>query len=183
MMKTTPPGIRLKPGTPEKQPLKHRKTMEQKRWYECRVRYEKAMDDGTEKKVNESYLVDALSFTEAEARIINETRLFAPKGEMEVTAIRKENLAEVHLYPDGANYYCVRLCFVTLNEKTGREKKTYASMLVNADTLQEAKDRIVEQMKGTLSDYRIAAAIETGLIDVYPYAAPAGAPSPCTTKS
>lgn len=153
--------------------------MEQKRWYECRVRYEKTQDNGTQKKVNESYLVDALSFTEAEARIINETRLYAQKGEIEVTAIRKDHLAEVHLYPDGANYYRVRLCFVTLNEKTQREKKTYTAMLVNADSLQQAKDRIVEQMKGTLSDYRIAAAIETPLMDVYPY----NDASICTTKS
>lgn len=157
--------------------------MEQKRWYECRVRYEKTQDDGTQKKVNESYLVDALSFTEAESRIISELSPFVKQGELEVTAIRKDHLAEVHLYPDGANYYRVRLCFVTLNEKTGREKKTYAAMLVNADTLQQAKDRIVEQMKGTLSDYRIAAAVETALMDVYPYAAPAGDPEPCTTKS
>lgn len=153
--------------------------MEQKRWYECRVRYEKMQDNGTQKKVNESYLVDALSFTEAEARIINETRLYAPEGEIEVTAIRKDHLAEVHLYPDGANYYRVRLCFVTLNEKTHREKKTYSAMLVNADSLQQAKDRIVEQMKGTLSDYRIAAAVETPLMDVYPY----NDASICTTKS
>lgn len=151
-----------------------------KRWYECRVRYERTMDDGRQKRVNEPYLVDALSFTEAEERIIREMQVYAKAGEMEVTAIKKENLAEVLLDDEGDRYYKARVSFITLDEKTGKEKKAPVHMLLQAATLAEAKERLDQHMKGTMSDYRVESIGETALMDVYPY--DGATEERCTTK-
>ena len=151
-----------------------------KRWYECRVRYERTMDNGRQKRVNEPYLVDALSFTEAEERITREMQAYAKAGDMEVTAIKKENLSEVLLDDDGDRYYKVRVSFITLDEKTGKEKKAPVHMLVQAGSIAEAKERLDQHMKGTMSDYRVESIGETGLMDIYPYEG--SGTEPCTTK-
>ena len=139
------------------------------RWYECRVRYEKTQENGKKKRVNEPYLVDALSFTEAEERITREMQPFVEAGDMEVTAIKKEHLAEVLTDDSGDRYYKARVSFITLDEKSGKEKKAPVHMLVQAPSLAQAKERLDAHMKGTLSDYRVESIAETQLMDVYRY--------------
>lgn len=119
------------------------------------------------KKVVEPYLVDALSFTEAEARTIEEVTPFI-SGEFSIMAIKRAAYDETFL-GDGDRYFKCRIAFVTLDEKTGAEKKIKSSMLVQADGLQEAKDYLVEQMKTTMADYTIEMVKETDIVDVYPY--------------
>lgn len=136
-------------------------------WFESKVRYEKTMENGKDKKVVEPYLVDALSFTEAEARTIEEVTPFI-SGEFSIMAIKRAGYDETFL-DDGDRFFKCRLAFITLDEKTAIEKKTKSNILVQADNLQEAKDKVVEQMKGTMADYTIEMVKETDIMDVYPY--------------
>ncbi|MDR1103497.1 MAG: DUF4494 domain-containing protein [Tannerella sp.] len=139
-------------------------------WFECKVSYEKTTDSGMVKKVKEPYLVDALSFTEAEARIIEELRPYI-SGEFTVADIKRARLSELFFNPDGDRYYKVKVFFITLDEKSGAEKKTAAQMLAQASTVKEALDVVEAGMKGTMADYVIASVVETALIDIFPFSA------------
>lgn len=139
-------------------------------WFECKIQYEKTIENGMTKKVTEPYLVDALSFTEAEARIIEEMTPFIT-GEFSVTDIRRANYTELFNSDDAAadRWFKAKLQFITLDEKTGKEKKTSSMVLVQAPDLRIALKSLDEGMKGTMADYVIASLQETPLMDVYPF--------------
>lgn len=139
-------------------------------WFECKVRYEKTMENGMVKKVTEPYLVDALSFTEAEARIIKEITPFM-SGEFTVANIRRANISELFLDETGDKWYKCKVMFVTIDERSGAEKKTASFMLSQALDFETALKNLVEGMKGTMADYSIASITETAIIDIYPYEA------------
>ncbi|MDR3262196.1 MAG: DUF4494 domain-containing protein [Tannerella sp.] len=141
-------------------------------WFECKVSYEKTTEGGLQKKVNEPYLVDALSFTEAEARIIEELRPYI-SGDFTIADIKRAHLSELFYNPNGDRYYKVKVYFVTLDEKSGAEKKTAVQMLAQASTVKEAIDVVDEGMKGTMADYVIASVSETLLVDIFPFSAEA----------
>lgn len=137
-------------------------------FFEVRVRYEKVMETGTNKQVTEPYLIDALSFTEAEARIIEEMKPFIP-GEFKVKAVKQANYSELFFSNDmnADIWYKAKLAFVTLDEKSGAEKKTYTNILIQALDLRNAIKRLDEGMKGTMADYKIVSISETKIMDVY----------------
>ena len=134
-------------------------------WFECKVSFEKIMENGAQKKVTEPYLVDALSFTEAEARIIEEI----VSGEFTVTDIKRARLSELFFNENGDRFYKIKVYFITLDEKSGAEKKTAAQMLAQASNLKDAIAVLEDGMKGTLADYTIASVTETQLMDVFPF--------------
>lgn len=121
-----------------------------------------------QKRVNEPYLVDALSFTESEARIIKEMEPFI-SGEFQVSSIKRVNYSELFDTFDGDLYYDCKINFITLDERSGSEKKTAVHILVRAGSLDEAKTNLHEGMKGTLADYTIESIKETKIMDVYKY--------------
>lgn len=137
-------------------------------WFECKISYDKIMENGMQKKVTEPYLVDALSFTEAEARIIEEIRPFI-SGEFTVTDVKRARLAELFFNENGDRFYKVKVYFITLDEKTAAEKKISAQMLVQASSLKEAIAVLEEGMEGSMADYVIASVSETMIMDVFPY--------------
>ena len=139
-------------------------------WFECKVSYEKIMEDGKQKKVTEPYLVDALSFTEAEARIIEELTPFI-SGEFVIKDIKRAKLSEIFFNENGDRFYKIKVYFITLDEKSGAEKKTATQVLVQAADLRDAVKKLDEGMKGTMADYSIASVAETAIMDVYPYSA------------
>ena len=142
------------------------------KWFECKVKYVKTMENGLEKPVKEAYLVDALSFTEAEKRFLEEIRPFMT-GEFEVSDIKRVNYSEVFFcdLESADKWFKCKLSFITLDEKSGAEKKSNSYALVQAADLREAIKHLDEQMKGTISDYTIASVTETSIMDVYPYKA------------
>lgn len=144
-------------------------------WFECKIRYEKMMEDGMQKKVTEGYVVDALSFTEAENRIMEEMSAFI-SGEFTVTDIKKATYSEIFFDDkDSADkWYKARLQFITLDEKTNKEKRSSVNYLVNARTLTDAVKNIEEAMGGTMIDYIISSVAETTLMDVYEYSVKKG---------
>ena len=141
-------------------------------WFTRKIRYEKVSENGMNKKVTEPYLVDALSFTEAESRIIEEMTPFI-SGEFEVAGVAKANYNE--LFPSeeesADRWFKCKLWFITLDEKTGVEKRTASNVLVQAADLRDAIKKLDEGMKGTMADYVIASVQETAIMDVYPYEA------------
>lgn len=133
------------------------------------VRYEKTMENGLNKTVSEQYLFDALSFTEAEARTIEELKPYI-SGEFSIPQIVKPRISELFLSEDVAadRYYKVKVSFITLDEKSGAEKKTNSFILVQASDFKNAYDRFIEGMKGTMTDYEIVSIVETQILDYYP---------------
>lgn len=136
-------------------------------WFLAGIRFDKTLEDGSQKKVTESYLVDALSFTEAEARITDEMQPLI-SGEFKVESLKRAKLSET-FFGKGDKYYKVKVSYITLDEQSGREKKTPAYMLVQASTIDEAKSRFAEGMKGTMADYVVESITETKVVDVFPY--------------
>ncbi len=139
-------------------------------WFECKIRYEKVMEDGLQKKVNENYVVDALSFSEAEERIIEEMSHYI-SGEFDVMDIKKATYKEIFFSEDemADKWYKAKLDFVTLDEKTEKEKHSMVTYLVQASSFNGAVKNIEEVMGGTMIDYFISSVSETKLMDVYEY--------------
>lgn len=141
-------------------------------WFECKIRYEKTMENGLNKKVTEAYLVDALSYTEAEERFIREMEP-CMQGEFGVASIRRVNFTEL-FWNDSTKadtWFKCKLAFTTLDEKTGTEKKTTTNVLVQACDLRDAVKRLDEGMKGSMADYQIVSVAETAIMYVFKYEA------------
>ena len=139
-------------------------------WFECKIRYDKTMENGLNKKVTEPYLFDALSFTESEGKCIQEMTPFI-SGEFTVSDIKRANYSEIFFSDEEAadRWFKCKLIFITLDEKSGAEKKTSTQILVQASDLRDAVKKLDEGMKGTMADYQIGSVAETAIMDVYPY--------------
>lgn len=144
----------------------------QNEWFECKVRYEKTLENGLVKKVTEPYLVEALSFTEAEKRFIEEIEPFM-SGEFQVTDIKRAKYAELFETEEDAadRWFKAKVAFITLDEKSGVEKKSNKNMLVQASDLRDAVKRLDKGMEGTMADYEIASLADTPIMDVFHYKA------------
>lgn len=139
-------------------------------WFICKIRYEKVMEDGLQKKVTEQYVVDALSFSEAEARIIEEMSQYI-SGEFEVADIDKASFKEI-FFSDSETadkWYKAKLAFITIDEKTDKEKRSTVNYLVQAASLNGAVKNIDEVMGGTMIDYVQCNVSETPIMDVFEY--------------
>lgn len=136
------------------------------KWFVCAVENEEMQSNGRNKKVTKKYLVDAMSFTEAETRIIEEVTPFI-SGEFEVRAVAKENISEMFENPEYDKWFKAKVAFISLDEKSGMEKKTFATMYVQAPDFKKAVELLNEGMKGTMSDWAICAMAETAIEDIY----------------
>ena len=141
-------------------------------WFECKVRYEKTTEESLQKKVTEQYVVDALSFSEAETRIIEEMSGYI-SGEFEVTDVKKATYKEVFFSDCETEdrYFKAKVQFITIDEKTEKEKRSNVYYLVQAGTLDGAVKNINEVMQGTMIDYEKSTVSETKILDVFEYVA------------
>lgn len=139
-------------------------------WIETKVRYEKTLENGQHKMVNEPYLVDALSFSEAEARITEEISPYM-QGEFSVSAVKRTNISEIFFTGDSSadKFYKVKASFISINEKTLAEKRSNVNYIVQAADLIDALNNFRAAMKGTMADFDIVSISETALMDVYQY--------------
>jgi hypothetical protein len=137
-------------------------------WFECKIRYEKTGEDGLMKTVTDAYLVDALSFTEAEARIIEQTKPFI-SSEFTVVSVRRVRIAELFDNPSGDRWYRAKVNFVTLDEEKAIEKKTAATMIIQAANLKDALTLLLERLSVTLSDWEVVAITETDISTINRY--------------
>jgi len=140
------------------------------KWFICKIRYEKTMEDGLQKKVTEQYVVDALSFTEAEARIMEQMSSYI-SGEFSIENIDPAPFAEI-FFSDGEmddKWYKAKLAFITIDEKTDKEKRSIVNYLVQGGSFDQAKKHIEEVMGRTMIDYVIDTLKETKYMDVFEY--------------
>ena len=139
-------------------------------WFECKIAYEKVMEDGLQKKVNENYVVDALSFTEAEKRIMEEMSSYI-SGEFTIKDIKIAPYKEIFFSDEemADKWYKAKLEFITIDEKTEKEKRSAVNYLVQAGSLKGAVGNIESVMGTTMNDYVIASVAETKLMDVFEY--------------
>ena len=135
-------------------------------WFECKVAYHKMVENGMQKKVTDTFLVDALSFTEAEARVIEEVTPFV-SGEMDVTSVKKTKITEIFRDDSADKWYLVKVAFITIDEKTAQEKRAISQILVAGNNFKGAYDNFMEGMKGTMADFDIVTLQETNILDVY----------------
>lgn len=135
-------------------------------WFECKAQFDKMMENGLLKKVTEPYLVDALSFTEAESRIIDELTPFVSGG-LEIKAVKKTRIGEIFWDDSADKWYLVKVAFITIDEKTAAEKKSVSQILVAGSDFKGAYDNFMEGMKGTMADFDIVSITETQIMDVY----------------
>ena len=137
-------------------------------WFETKIRYEKTQEDGSMKKVTEQYVVDALSFTEAEAAITEEMKSYI-SGDYRITDIKMAAYHEIFFsdMDKDDKWYKAKLQFITIDEKTEKEKRSSVFYLVQAGSLTQAVGYIDEMMGKTMIDYVISSVAETQIMDVY----------------
>jgi hypothetical protein len=138
------------------------------KWFECTIKYERQLEEGKIAKVTERYLVDALTFTEAETRIIEEMKPLI-SGEFEVANINPQKYSELFWNESGDKWFKTKVNFIVLDEEKGVEKKVANYMLVQANDLKESRELLVDGMKGSMADLEIASISETKILDVYKY--------------
>lgn len=137
-------------------------------WFECKVKYRKIDQNGKEHTVNESYLVDAISFTDTEARIIDELATIV-RGEFTVTDIRKSKISEVFPHEGGEWWFRVAINLTTIDEDAGKEKKLRSFYLVQADDVKEAVRLTEENLSFLIVPYVVTSIAVSNIIDVFPY--------------
>ena len=139
-------------------------------WFEAKVRYEKVMEDGLQKKVTELYVIDALSYSEAETRIMDEMSSYI-SGEFDVADLKKAAYKEVFFSDKETDdrWYKAKLVFITIDEKTDKEKRSAVTYLVQAATFDGAVKNINAVMNGTMIDYEKSNIADTKVMDVFEY--------------
>ncbi|MFT5750398.1 MAG: hypothetical protein ACI93S_001679 [Ancylomarina sp.] len=137
-------------------------------WFECKVKYVKIDENGKEKKVTEPYLVDAVSFTEAEARIHTELEKMIHSDFM-VTTISKSNISELFPNENGDRWFKAKTFFVTVDEESGKEKKSNNYMLVQANNVKDAYEFLTEGLSDMIVPFEIPSVTESPIMDVFPF--------------
>ena len=137
-------------------------------WFECKVKYVKIDDDGRERKVSEVYLVDAVTFTDAETRIIQQMGTMV-RGEFIVDNIKKSNIVEIYPHDNGEWWFKARIGIVTIDEKAGKEKKINNYFLVAADDIKQALQRLEEGLSYILVPYQTNSLAVCNIVDIFPY--------------
>ena len=135
-------------------------------WYLSKIKFQREDEAGSLKSISEAYLVDAVSYTEAEARMFQEIAANTP--DFQITNLSRMKIAEVFDFEDTETWYKVKVLFVSFDEKAQKEKKIPHIMLVNAETVRQAYDRVEERL-GTIDDYEITDVNVTPILEIFPY--------------
>jgi hypothetical protein len=136
-------------------------------WFQCKIRYQKEQENGSLKTLNEAYLVDAMSFTEAEARIKEE--LEGTIREFDLVNVSRMRLADLFHYEDAETWYRCKVVYTTMDERSGKEKKVNNTMLVQAAHVKQAFERIEESLKTMLVPFDITDITTTSILEIFPY--------------
>lgn len=140
-------------------------------WYECKVKYRKFDEaSGIQKVKTEPFLVDAISYTEAESRITEEMSTYiSDSDEIKITNIKVANYAEIHPFENSDRWFKSRVSLIAFDEESGKERKTNQYLLIQANDVKEAFENTVTTMKDTMGEYSIPAISESPIMDVFPY--------------
>lgn len=135
-------------------------------YIETKVRFQKVLEDGLVKKVTEPYMVEALTFTEAEANIIECVRPYI-SGDFSVEAVKKTKVASIFHCVAGGDWWQVKTNFISVDERSGTEKKTTVLYMVQASDFASAYENFKDAMKGELSDWEISGITQTKILDIF----------------
>lgn len=138
-----------------------------KNWFMCKVKYQKEEENGAFRNVTEPYLVDAMSFTEAEARIYEELGSVI-RGEFVVSGISKSRIEDIFHYDDSDVWYKCKITY-HIAEESGKEKKITNYMLVTASDVKQAYERIYESLNNMLVTFAVPEITETPIVEIFPY--------------
>jgi len=137
-------------------------------WFLCKVKYAKENEEGLLKNISEQYLVDAVSFTEAEAIIYD--RLGSQiRGDFQITGLSKSNIVDVFFFEDADIWYKCKVSYLVSDGESGKEKKVTQYMIVTASDVKDAYDRIQESLSNMLVSFRVPDIIESPIVEVFPY--------------
>lgn len=137
-------------------------------WFECKVKYEKMGNNGKEKMVSEPYLIDAVSFTEAESRIQKELEPYIT-GDFFLSTVKIANYSELIPNDNGDRWFKCKTAFISLDEEKGIEKRSNTYILVQANNVKEAYDNLTKALSDSISDFEIPAIQESPILDVFKY--------------
>ena len=137
-------------------------------WYECKVKYRKTHETGEQKITTDTYLLDAVSYTEAEARMTEEMKTFTNE-DFRIMNIKVANFSEVHPFDNSDRWFKSKVSLVALDEESGKERKTNIYLLVQANDVKEAFENTTKAMDTTMGDYTIPSITESPILDVFPY--------------
>lgn len=136
-------------------------------WFISGVKYTKQFEDGTLKRVTEKYLIQASSFTDAEARIYEKVGEFI-RGEFSVKTVSIKNIQDIFVYEDSHVYYDAKIEYVSVDADNGKEKKVKNDFLVEANNIKQAYDRIQESLSDMMVSFEITSIKSSSIVDIYP---------------
>lgn len=137
-------------------------------WFLVKVKYTKQLDNGTFKRVTEPYLLAAMTFTDAEARIYEELGSLI-RGEFSVVSITRAEFHDIFGYDDADVWYKAKISYESEASEDGKAKKVVNNFLVAAHSVKDANDRIRESLNGLMVDYKLTSVAETNIVDIFPY--------------
>lgn len=141
-------------------------------WFTVKVKYTKELDNGTYKRVSESYLIAAFTFTDAEARIYEELGSII-KGEFNVLSITRTELHDIFAYDDADVWYKVKITYeseaVGMDSEESKAKKVTQNFLVSAHSVKDAYDRIKESLSTLMIDFKIPSVVKSPIMDIFPF--------------
>ena len=139
-------------------------------WFEAKVKYMKVNEDGREKKENEAYLLDAMSYTEAESRIMHEMESVI-SGDYYISSLKKSNITELVPSEDENDdrWYKAKVNIIDADEVSGKEKSTGQYYLVAASNINKALENLEKSLASFVVPYEIASLTDTQFMDVFPY--------------
>jgi hypothetical protein len=136
-------------------------------WYLCKIRYRKEAENSKPVTINESYLVDSVSFTDAEARIYKELESII--RDFTLVGVNPMRVADVFHFEDSETWFKCKVSYISVDDKSGKEKKIQNLMLVSADDVKQAYERIQESLKNMLVPFDITDVNITNIIEIFPY--------------
>jgi hypothetical protein len=146
-----------------------KKTMIMQTWFECKVKHVKVSESGAEQLVTESFLIDAVSYTDAESSITKRMFEIAKGGNFAIVSISKSQISEVFKYENGQWWFKAAISMVTIDENAGKEKKIKVFYLVMADDIHEALVRIDESLSFMVIPYTVSSVALSAIVDVFEY--------------
>jgi hypothetical protein len=139
-----------------------------KTWFTCKIKYQQEQENGKIVKISESYLIDAVSYTEAEARIYQELGSII-RGVFQVTAITQSRIVDIFHYDDNDVWYQCKVTYMVADENSGKEKKVVNLSLVTAANVKEAYDRIHESLSTMLVPFEVPEIKQSPIVEIFPY--------------
>ena len=138
------------------------------KWFECKVSLKRTLDDGLQKQVKEIYIVDAVNFTEAEARILDEMSVYTDVTLISIKYCEANEIVDSHNPSDGF-WYKVKLSMISIDESAGKEKKVNVVYYVRAKDFKAALANTESYMSGSVMDYTVVSITETSIMEVFEY--------------